>query len=149
MKNLLFTIFFTAIFSSTVQATVIPIDISFLEIGDDVKVTLSLKDLNNQAFFNPPESFWLTLWEDDLIFDDMLGMVDIKYSDLSISPLSGGGYQSTSFMHTFTNASDASTGFGNDYYLTVTAHVPEPAPLALMLLGLVSLSLFRYRKQSQ
>lgn len=106
--------------------------------GNNVSVTFVVRDLNPTAFSHLPIKLYLTLYEEDAIFDDFLGTVTTILTDANATPLSGGGFESNPITLTFMNASDAFTGWGDDYLLKITA-IPEPGTLALAGLGLAGL----------
>jgi uncharacterized protein (TIGR03382 family) len=112
--------------------------VSYTESGNNVSVTFVVKDLNPSAFSHLPIKLYMTLYEEDIIFDDFLGTVTTILTDTNATALSGGGFESLPITLTFINASDAFTGWGNDYLLKITA-IPEPGTLALAGLGLAGL----------
>lgn len=108
------------------------INVVIVEMGNDVKVTFQVLDLGREAFENLPQSFRLCLLEDDIIFDDLLGVFDFTLDENNTTPNAIGGYESFSIMHIFPNASNAATGLGDDYILELK---PIPEPTTLLLLG--------------
>lgn len=112
---------------------------TFQEMGNDVKVTFGIKDVAVDARNDLPLCFKIELWEDDLIADELLGEFCLKITTDNSTQTLSNGWDKGNIMHTFKNASNAATGFGDDYYLEMTLidcedceEVPEPATLLLL-----------------
>ena len=138
---------------TTARADPVLINVVITEIGNDVKVSFNVLDLNREAFNNLPQDFVLCLLEDDFFGDELLGTFEFTLDENNVTPNAIGGYESNMIMHTFPNASDAATGLGNDYILELKP-VPEPTTLLLLGSGLAGVAIktrkrLKSRKRTQ
>jgi hypothetical protein len=134
---------------TTASAAPIILNPKFMEVGNDVVVTFDVEDENASAFANLPQRFIVRLFEDDLpIFggDEILGTTGLTLDQNNTTQTLGGGYKTTfTLTITFRNASNAATGLGNDYLLTLEP-IPEPGTLLLLGMGLTGFAIKTRKK---
>jgi hypothetical protein len=90
----------------------------FVEQGNDVVAHFSVRTLAQGSFDALPTHFEfdISLFEDDIIFDDFLGKQTVSLQQTEVTQNQNGGWEK-SLNLTFLNASNAFTGFGDDYIL--------------------------------
>jgi hypothetical protein len=125
------------------------INTMFQEIGNDVKATFTIQDLGTNSIDNLPLTFLICLVEVDIIFNDLLGAFALTLDESDVTQNQIGGYETTNpIMHTYQNASNAFTGFGDDYALELKI-VPEPSTYLLFATGLLGIIGYGWRKRKQ
>jgi hypothetical protein len=133
---------------STSHAIPMPINPMFTEIGNNVTAMFQVRDFARGSEAGLPIDISVKLVEEDLVFDDVLGKAGINVNENNVTAIASGGYESFKFTITYPNASNAFTGKGDDYALKLEVYsASEPAPIALLSLGLVLLGLTCYRRR--